>query len=213
MAQRIERQLHHPRVHEVQGIAAAGVVDAEAWIVRLQPVVAGIVQSAHRQRRTALAALAGVVVDHVEQHLDVRRMQRADRGLELGGPAAGEIARLGREVAERVVAPVVHQAALHQRPIVHQRVDRQQLDRRDAQLAQKGDGALMAERRGAATQRLGNAGQPHRQPAQMCFVDHGIGPGNTRRAIRAPVELLAGHHALGNPRGTVASVEGQIAAG
>ena len=43
-------------------------------------------------------------------------------------------AHVGREVVERVVAPVVRQAARDEMPIVGVEVDRQQLDRRDAEV-------------------------------------------------------------------------------
>ena len=121
VAQRIEGQLDHARVREVDRVAATGVVDAIARIVRLQSVVGGIVQTAQAQGRAALAAFAGVVVDHVEQHFDARGVQRLDGGLEFAGSPSGQIARLGREIAQCVVAPVVDQAALDQRAVVHNR--------------------------------------------------------------------------------------------
>ena len=42
--------------------------------------------------------------------------------------------RVRREVADRVVAPVVAQAALDEMAVVHEVVDRQQFDRGDAEL-------------------------------------------------------------------------------
>ena len=57
--------------------------------------------------------------------------------LELGDRvAASPIARLGREEADRVVAPVVAQAALDQAAVVDEGVHRQQLDRGDAEALQ-----------------------------------------------------------------------------
>ena len=44
-----------------------------------------------------------------------------------------KIARLDGEKADRVVAPVVLQASLDQSAILHEGVDRQQLDRGDAE--------------------------------------------------------------------------------
>ena len=42
-----------------------------------------------KRRRAQVVALGGVVVDHVEDHLDARRVQRPHHGLELGDAAAG----------------------------------------------------------------------------------------------------------------------------
>ena len=78
------------------------------------------------------AALAGVIVDHVENHLDAGPVEFADQGLELGdlatrrAPAA--IGGLGREEADRVIAPIVGEAAPGQKVIDIVFVNRQQLD-------------------------------------------------------------------------------------
>ena len=66
------------------------------------------------QRRPELVALGGVVVDHVEDHLDARRVQRLDRLLELDHRILDRVAAGGREPGQRVVAPVVGEAALVQ---------------------------------------------------------------------------------------------------
>src|SRR3712207_9529442 len=66
-------------------------------------------------RSAEVAALAGVVVDHVEDHLDARPVQPLDHRLELvdlARRAARRVARVGREEADRVVAPVVVEAAV-----------------------------------------------------------------------------------------------------
>ena len=83
-----------------------------ARIVGHEPVVARIVEAAERQRRAELVALGGVVVDDVEDDLDAGGVQAAHGDAHLVDRAVGEVARLGREEAERVVAPVVAQALL-----------------------------------------------------------------------------------------------------
>ena len=61
-----------------------------------------------------MVALGRVVVDHVEDDLDVGGVQGLDHCLELGHLSAGFLrGRVGvmrREVADRVVSPVVRQA-------------------------------------------------------------------------------------------------------
>ena len=59
-----------------------------------------------------MVAFAGVVVDDVEHDLDAGVVQPLDHGLEFGDRRRRQIARLGREEADRVVAPVVGQPAL-----------------------------------------------------------------------------------------------------
>ena len=112
-----------------------------------------------------MVALGGVVVDDVEDHLDARAVQRLDHPLELAhllaARAAGRVQRVRGEVADRAVAPVVRQPALVQEALVGDVVDRQQLDRGDAQAlevaerlvgGQAGVGAaqVLAHRRGGA---------------------------------------------------------------
>ena len=87
-----------------------------------------------------MVALGGVVVDDVEDHLDAGAVQRLDHPLELAhllaARARRRVERVRREVADRAVAPVVRQPALGEEALVGDVVDRQQLDRRDAELAQ-----------------------------------------------------------------------------
>ena len=132
VAQRIQGQLYDARVREIKGVTAAAEVGAASRVLRHRPIVGGVVQAAQTQGRTELAALAGVVVHHVQQYLDVRGMQRLDRALELIEVAGGKITRLRGEICERVVAPVVHQPALEQRTILQERLNGQQLDGGDA---------------------------------------------------------------------------------
>ena len=84
-----------------------------------------------------VVALGGVVVDHVEDHLDAGAVQRLDHPLELAhlvaAAAGGGVLGVRREVADRAVAPVVRQPPVDQERLVDDVVDRQQLDRGDAE--------------------------------------------------------------------------------
>ena len=66
----------------------------------------------------------------------------------------GGIALLGREEAQRVVTPVVLQAACRADAVVDEGVDRQQLDRGDAELAQMLDHRRRGEAAVGAAQLL-----------------------------------------------------------
>ena len=116
-----------------------GEVHVVARVVRDEPVVGGVVDALEGQHRPQVVALGGVVVDDVEDHLDAGAVQRLDHPLELAhllaaAPVAAYAAVRG-EVADRAVAPVVVQPALDQERLVGDVVDRQQLDRGDAEVA------------------------------------------------------------------------------
>ena len=83
VAQAVHDELDGARVEHVQAVAAAGEVDVAAPVVGVEPVVRRVVDAAQRERRTALVAFAGVVVDHVEDHLDAGAVQALHHGLEL----------------------------------------------------------------------------------------------------------------------------------
>ena len=89
-----------------------------------------------RQGRAEMVALGGVVVDDVDHHLDAGVVQAADHGLPLGEVAALQVARLRREEADRVVAPVVGELARDQVPVLDESVHRQELDRGHAEILQ-----------------------------------------------------------------------------
>ena len=76
-----------------------------------------------------------MVVDYVEDHLDAGCVQSAHRHPHFVARAVRQIARLDGKKSDRIVAPVILQAALDQRAVLHEGVDRQQLDRGDAEIA------------------------------------------------------------------------------
>ncbi len=125
-----------------------------------------------------------------------------------------QVRGLGREERQRVVAPVVAQAAFQQVAVLQEGVHRQQLDRGDAQALQVLDEARVGQRRGGAAQRLAQVLALHRDAAQVGLVDDAVGPGGARRLAVAPVEWqVLDHHGLGHGRRAVAPVQGQVGAG
>ena len=138
VAQRVHDQPQHRRVHRVERVARAREVHVEARVVGHQPVVARVVDALEREHRAEMVAFGGVVVDDVEDHLDPGAVQRLDHPLELAHllavRARRRVERVRREEADRRVAPVVRQAVVVQEALVDDVVDRQQLDRRDAEL-------------------------------------------------------------------------------
>ncbi len=79
-------------VVDVQRVAGAGRVQVARRVVRVEPVVAGVVQTAMAQGRPAVVTLARVVEDDVEQHLQPRSVQGSHHVLELGHLPTGESA-------------------------------------------------------------------------------------------------------------------------
>src|SRR5699024_8025521 len=141
VAQRGQDQVHHVHRPRIQGATGAGDVEEGAVV---GPVVLQVVQTAQRQSRTVGSSLSGVVVDHVQDHLEAGRVQAAHHRLDLvedrlgtgplrGGGGQGGV---GGEEGQCRVTPVVGQPQPGQVRLVHRGVDRQQLDGGHAQLAQ-----------------------------------------------------------------------------
>ena len=80
-AQRVHDQLEHVRVPHQQAVAGAGGVEVVRLVLVDEAVVGTVVDAAEAQRRALVVALGGVVVDHVEDHLDVRLVQGLDHRL------------------------------------------------------------------------------------------------------------------------------------
>ena len=80
--QAVHDQLQHARASHVQRIAAAGEILVIPRRVRLEPVVARVVDSAKRDRRPEMIAFGRVVVDDVEDHLETGCVQRPHHHLE-----------------------------------------------------------------------------------------------------------------------------------
>ena len=136
IAERIHHHLERTRMAHVQRVAATGDVNVITWVILLEPVVSGVVDAAEGQHRAVLVAFRRVVVDDVEDHLEARLVQRFDHRLEFADGILYRIARVRREVTNRVVAPIVAQPPLDQRPLVDERMHRQQLDRGHAESPQ-----------------------------------------------------------------------------
>jgi hypothetical protein len=100
VAQAVHEQLQRMRMHHVERVAAAGEIHVVPRIARHDPVVGEIVDAAERERRAGVIALRGVVVDHVEDHLDAGVVQILDHLLELAHHIAG-----ARRVGSRSPAP------------------------------------------------------------------------------------------------------------
>ena len=214
VAQRVHDQPQHARVHDVERVARARVVHVVAQVVGHEPVVGGVVDAAEGQHRAEVVALGGVVVDHVEDHLDPRLVQRLDHALELAhllaGLAGGGVGRVRGEEADRRVAPVVRQPAVGEEGLVGDVVDRQQLDRGDAQRLQVVHGRVRRQPGVGAAQVLAHVGMQHREALDVRLVDHAVGQRRVRRPVVLPVEARVDHDALRDRRRVVGIVRRQV---
>ena len=212
VAQRVGDHLQHAWGAEVQRVPGAGVVDVVARVLGQQPIVRRVVDAAERQRRAALVAFGGVVVDHVEDHLEAGVVQARHHLLELGEHEGGDrgIARFGGEEADRVVAPVVGEAAFQQMTVVHEGVDRQQFNRGDAKRADVIDHLLAAEAGEGAAQVLGHRGMQFGEAAHMRFVEDGAVPRHLGPALASPGEGRVDYPAFRHEARAVAAVEAEI---
>ena len=210
VAQRVHDHPQRARVDDVERVAGAGEVHVEALVVGDEAVVGLVVDPLEGQDRPEVVALRGVVVDHVEDHLDALAVQRLDHALELAhllAVAAGRrVLGVRAEEADRRVAPVVGEALLVQEGLVGDLVDRQQLHRGHAEVLEVGDRRLGGEPRVGAAQVLAHVGVLHREALDVRLVDHGVVPRDVRRRVALPVERAVDDEALRDRVGVVGVV-------
>ena len=212
VAQAVHDELERARMGHVQRVAAAGVVHVVAAGLGRQPVVRGVVDAAEGERGPQVVALGRVVVDDVEDDLDALVVEGLDHRLELAdvgaGPPRRGVAEVGGEEADRVVPPVVGEAAVAQVLVGHEMVDRHQLHRRHAQAAQVAERRRRDEAGVRAAQMPGDTGVAGGETLDVQLVDHRLAPGRPRRPVIAPGERAVDDDGLGHPRRAVPAVGG-----
>ena len=159
--------------------------------------------------RPQLVAFGSVVVDNVEDDLDAGVVHLLYERLEPAEPLCSQIFGMRREEPDRVIAPIIAQAALDQMAVLDERMDREELDRRNAEVAQICHDRCRREAGERAAHGVPDLRVAHREPLDVQFVDYGLVP---RTLIRppSPGEGRVDHPAFRNERRTVAIVEGQI---
>ena len=192
VAQRVHDQLQHVRVAHQQAVAGARGVVVVRLVLVDEAVVGRVVDAAEADGRAELVALGGVVVDHVEDDLDARLVQRLDHALELGHLlTAGAVCRVAvvrREEPDRVVAPVVRQALVAQREVVDELVHRHELDGRDAEPLEVLDDHRVGDAGVGAADLLRDVGVGLGEALDVGFVDDAVVVLVPRQAVLAPVE-------------------------
>ena len=207
VAQAVEHHPHHPRMGDVQGVAAAGAIDVAARIFRVELVVARIVDAAEGERRPEMVAFRRVVVDHIDQGLDAGRGEFADGEAQPARTALPEIARLGGEVVVGLVAPEIDEALVHEEAVVGEGLDRQEFEGGDAELQQVLDDRRMGEAESGAALGLRERRMGHGERPDMGLVDHRL----VERARVGQADGIgrvgSGDHAAGQEGRAVAPVD------
>ncbi len=159
--ERVHDQFQDLWMHHVQGVPGPGEVHVVARVFRHRPVVGRVVDAAVADRRPEVVALAGVVVDDVDDDLDACGVERLDHLFELGDLLAPDPRRrvlgVGREVVDRVVAPEVPQPFVEEELRVDELMRRHDLDRGDSKHLEVFDRCGMCEPRVGATEFGGDA--------------------------------------------------------
>ena len=141
--------------------------------------------------RFDLAAALARELHDVDHDLDARAVQLADHRLEVvdrGEGAVAGVARLRREVAERMVAPVVAEPQVQQPRLVGDRRHGKERHGGDAEGTQVRHDGRRCQPQEAAAQLLGYAGMAHRHAANVGLVEHHLFPRDPRRRDALPVE-------------------------
>ena len=217
VAQAVHEELERARVPHVEGVAAPGVVLVVARGVGDEPVVGGVVDAAEGQGRPEVVALRRVVVHDVEDDLDPGLVEGLHHGLELAhllaaGPLARE-ARVGGEISDGVVAPVVREPPLHLEPLGHGVVHGQELHRGDPEPGQVLDGGRRAEASVGAPELGRHLPVPGGEPLDVQLVDHRPVPGRAGRPVVAPAEGGVDHHAGRHEGRAVPAVQLEVGVG
>ena len=214
VAQAVHDQLEHPRVADVERVARPREVQVAAAAFG-QEVIGPVVDAPEGEGRADLAGLRRVVVDDVEDHLEAGRVERLDHGPELpdhpGRVLGGRVARVRGEVAEGVVAPVVHPAAPGEGGLVDVVVDREELDRGHAERSQVDDDRLRRQPGVRPAQRRRDGRVALREALHVRLVDHRPVPRNLRAPVGTPLERCADDDAARRVRRRIAAVTDEVA--
>jgi hypothetical protein len=114
------------------------------------------------------------------------------------------------EVTNWIVAPIVIQALLDEVLAVDELMHRHQLYRGHAEQEKMLDGCRVSEAGIRTAQLFRNAGLLHREALDVGFVDDGLVPRDTRRAVFPPVEGFVDDDGLGHPRCRISMRRGQV---
>src|ERR1700728_390860 len=115
-------------------------------------------------------------------------MQGLDHSLEFADGVSCHIPGLKRKKSDRVVTPIIAEAALHKWAVVHETVYRHEFDRSHSQAREIFDHGSSGQTRIGPAQLGGNIRVAHGESFNVELVDDGLVPGNPGWGIRSPGE-------------------------
>jgi hypothetical protein len=200
-------------MEDVEAVPGARVVEVVLGLPGHEPVVHRVVDTPQRQGRSHLIALAGVVVDDIEDDLEPGPVQGAHHGLELAhllSEPAGGIAHMGRQEGDGVVAPVVGQSLIDQMAVGHEVVHRHQLHRGHPEAEQMIDDRVRGQAEVGPAQVLGYARVLRRHAPYVCLVNHRLVPRCVGGPVVLPGEGRVDHETLRHGAGRIPRVERKV---
>ena len=188
-----------------------GVVHVVLPVVVDEAVVRLVVDPLEAQRRTEVVPLGRVVVDDIEDDFDPGVVQRPHHALELlhllAELTGGRVSVVRREEPDRVVAPVVAEALVEQRVVVHELVHGHQLDGGDTDALVVLDHRRMGEGGVRAARVLRDVRVELRETLDVRLVDHRLGVRDARMTVAGPVEERVDDDTEHHVRGGVVVVD------
>ena len=179
-------------------------------VVGHQTVVRGVIDAPETEGGPQMVPLAGVIVDHVEDHLDALAVQGLDHRFELGHllpqDVGAGIAGVGGKEANRVVPPIVGEALVHQVLVGHELLHRHQLHRGDPQGAEVVDDRRAGQAGIGPPQRWWHLRMARCKPFDMEFIDQHLVPGGAEARVVPPTEGRVDDETLRQVRGAVPCV-------
>ncbi|MNR34253.1 hypothetical protein D3C85_1520050 [compost metagenome] len=108
--QALVRKVRHCRMAEIERVTATGPVVIITVIP--DPIIATVIDSAHRERGSVEIQLCAVVQHHVQNHFNSGLMQGFYRIAKFlsGALRMRGIARVEGKHRQRVIAPIIHQS-------------------------------------------------------------------------------------------------------
>ena len=198
VAQRIHDQLQRVRVAHIQRVTGAGVVHVVEAIPVHQAVVGLIINAAKRDGRAHVVALSGVVVHHIQDHLNARLVVGTHHLLELSYRIArlvgGGVMVFRREEAKRVVAPVVAQSQVAQAIVLKKLVHWQQLDGGYAKVREVFHHRRVCHAGIGAAQVFRNLRVQLCHALDMALINHAFLIRDVGGAVIAPIKKWVDHH-------------------
>src|SRR4029077_12905396 len=145
-----------------------------------------------------MVAFSRVVVDHIENDFDARFVQAFRHLLEFLHLLADLTARgvfvVWRQIADRIVSPIVPQPALHQMFVMNKLMDGHKFYSRDPQAREMLDGFGMTQSRISPPQLLGDIRLSDRKAFNVRFINYRLVRRCPRMPIIPPIKIWIGHN-------------------